>query len=93
MEKKEKDIVLTKGSKYRIKSIESREKPLKTHGTFEGYTAVGRDEAIAIRLDESHKEQKGRMRIIPIHMILAIDVVEAAEEGKKEEEPSSRMFR
>lgn len=91
MEPRKKDFVLTKGSRYRIKSIETREKPLITHGTFEGYTAVGRDEAIAIKLDDSHKEMKDQMRIIPIHMILAIDVLEVAEEGKEREEPS-RMY-
>jgi hypothetical protein len=91
MENKEKDFVLTKGSKYRVKSIESRDKPLVTHGTFEGYTVVGHDEAVLITLDDSHKEMAGRKRIIPTHMIVAIDVVEIAEESKEKDEPS-RMY-
>ncbi len=91
MDGEKKDFVLTKGSKYRMKSLETREKPLLSHGTFEGYTVIGHDEAVVILLDESHKEMAGRRRIIPTHMILAIDVVEAAEEGKKREEPS-RMY-
>lgn len=89
MEEKKKDFVLTKGSKYRVKSIESREKPLKSHGTFEGYTVVGHDESIVLTLDDSHKDQAGRKRIIPIHMIVAIDVVEAVEETKDLDEPGT----
>ncbi len=91
MEAKKKDFVLTKGSKYRVKSIESRDKPLVSHGTFEGYTVIGHDEAVVITLDESHKEMGGRKRVIPTHMIVAIDVVEAAEEGREMDEPS-RMY-
>ena len=89
MEEKKKDFVLTKGSKYRVKSIESREKPLKSHGTFEGYTVVGHDESIVLTLDDSHKDQAGRKRIIPIHMIVAIDVIEAVEETKDLDEPGT----
>lgn len=89
MDEKKKDFVLTKGSKYRVKSIESRDRPLKSHGTFEGYTVIGHDESIVLTLDDSHKDQAGRKRIIPIHMIVAIDVIEAAEDGKSVDEPSS----
>lgn len=91
MDEKKKDFVLTKGSKYRVKSIESRDKPLKSHGTFEGYTVIGHDESIVLTLDESHREQAGRKRIIPTHMIVAIDVVEEAEDKKDLDEPS-RMY-
>lgn len=83
MEEKDK-ISLTKGSKYRIISMEQKEKPMLTHGVFLGYTSVGHDDAVCVELDESHKELAGRVRIIPCAMILAIDIVEAAKEEKKE---------
>lgn len=83
MKERAEAFVLVKGSKYRIVSLETREKPLVTHGTFKGYAAIGHDEGICIELDESHKESAGRIRILPTHMIIAIDVVETAE--KKEE--------
>ena len=89
MDEKKKDFVLTKGSKYRVKSIESRDKPLKSHGVFEGYTVIGHDESIVLTLDDSHKAQSGRKRIIPLQMIVAIDVIEAAEDGTGADEPSS----
>jgi hypothetical protein len=82
MEKEDK-FVLTKESKYRIISVEQREKPLITHGVFKGYTSIGPEDAICIEMDESHKELKGRIRIIPCAMVIAIDVVEAAKEETK----------
>lgn len=90
--KKDKEIVLTKGSKYRVKSLEAKDKPLVTHGTFKGYTAIGSDEGICIELDESYKETAGRIRVIPCHMILSIDVIKAKEEEEKIKERPSAYF-
>jgi hypothetical protein len=83
MEKSDK-IVLTPGSKYRIKSMEHKDKPMLTHGKFKGYTSLGHDDAVCLELDDSHKELAGKIRIIPCSMIMVIDVVEAAEAEKKE---------
>ncbi len=80
-------FVLTKGSKYRVTSAESREKPMVTLGDFKGYTSVGPDEALVMELDESHGELAGKLRIIPLHMVLAIDVIEAVEEKEAAKEP------
>ncbi len=82
-------ITLTKGSRYRIESMETREKPLVTHGEFKGYATIGPDDAVCMQLDESHKELAGRIRLIPCHMIIAIDVIEAVEEEKKPEKPQT----
>jgi hypothetical protein len=85
---------LTIGSKYKIRSLESREKPLVSQGTFKGYTAFGHDEAICLELDESHGEGKGRIRVIPSHMVIAIDVLSAAEDKdvKDKEAEASTYF-
>jgi len=83
--------VLTKGSRYRITSMETRDRPLVTHGIFRGYAAVGPDDALCIELDSSHTDQAGKVRLIPCHMVIAIDVVEQAEE-KKEKEKSGQMY-
>jgi hypothetical protein len=84
-------ILLTKGSKYRIASVETREKPMVTHGIFRGYTAIGSAEGICIEMDESHKESAGRIRIIPTHMVVSIDVIELAKEEEKAK-PSEAMY-
>ena len=85
------EITLTKGSKYRIESLESREKTILTHGEFLGFTMMGNIDGIAMRLDASHSELAGKVRIIPSHMIVSLDVVEAKkaepEEKKKTTEP------
>ena len=80
---------LTKGSRYRIESMETREKPLLTHGIFRGYGTIGPDDAIVMELDESHKDMVGRIRLIPCHMVIAIDVIQAVEEEKKPEKPQT----
>ena len=89
MKENEETFILTKGSKYRVVSLETREKPLVTHGIFKGYAAIGHDEGICLELDESHKESKGRMRIVPTHMILAIDVIESAEKEEERTKPDA----
>lgn len=76
---------LIPGSKYRIRSLESREKPLVTNGTFKNYIMLGDVDAICIELDESHKELAGKTRIIPIHMVISIDILQIAKEKKEEE--------
>lgn len=86
------EIVLTKGSRYRITSMETRDKPLITHGIFRGYAAVGPDDGLCIELDASHSELAGKVRIIPCHMVISIDVVEQAEERKREKEKPGTMY-
>ncbi|MEW5937217.1 MAG: hypothetical protein AB1665_05300 [Candidatus Thermoplasmatota archaeon] len=85
-------VVLTKGSKYRIKSLESKDAPLVSHGTFMGYTLIGHDEGVCMLLDESHKEYSGRYRIIPVHMIISIDVIKAAEQKEAKDSDATAMF-
>lgn len=75
--------MLTPGSKYLVQSIGSRQTPIMTRGRFLGYTSVGSDEAICIELGAEHKDLKGKVRIIPVHMVAVIDVlVEAKPKGK-----------
>lgn len=87
MSPEEEGITLTKGSRYRIESMETREKPLITNGIFKGYATIGPDDAVVMQLDESHTEMAGRIRLIPCHMIIAIDVIHIVEEEKKPEKP------
>ena len=85
-------VVLTKGSRYRVQSVETRDKPMLSHGVFRGYAAVGPDDAMCIELDESHRELAGKIRIIPCHMVLSIDVVEQIEEKKAKADEPKTMY-
>jgi len=92
MPKRDDAIVLTPGSLYKIKSLESRDKPMETTGTFKGYAAVAHDTAIVIELDGSGGEEKGRLRLIPSHMVLSIDVLKAEKEKEEKEAESNAVY-
>ena len=91
-EKKDEGIVLTKDSRYRIKSLESRDNPLISSGKFIGYTAIGHDEGMALELDSTHDKEKGMVRIVPTHTIISIDIIEAVEKEEKKQQGSSTMY-
>ena len=83
--KGEPPVHLTLGSKYHVRSLASREAVLETRGTFRGFVSVGSIDGVAMELDPSHGDLGGKMRVIPSHMVLAIDIVEAV---KDEAEPT-----
>lgn len=85
-------VALTKGSRYRIESMETREKTKVTKGIFRGFAAVGPDDALVIELDDSHQEMKGKLRLIPVHMVLAVDVLEQVKEEVPKTEKPHTMY-
>ncbi|MFQ5919626.1 MAG: hypothetical protein ACE5I4_06225 [Thermoplasmata archaeon] len=92
MGKDEQEIfMMTKGSRYRLTSVASRQAAMRTSGVFKGFATVGTDDAVVMELDENHEEDAGTTRVIPLHMILAIDVLEAVE-PEEEETPRETMF-
>jgi len=85
MNKKE-ELKLTEGSRYKLYSIGGRDNPIETEGVFHGFASIGIDEAgLQIELGESHGSMKGKIRIIPLHAILAIDILDAKEDNDKED--------
>jgi hypothetical protein len=85
-------VVLSIGSKYRIKSLEARDKPLVTSGKFIGYTAIGHDEGMCIELDSTHEDKVGKIRVIPTHAIVSLDIIEAADKEEKKRPDDGTMF-
>ncbi len=92
MPRKDETIVLTPGSLYRIRSLEARDHPMETYGTFKGYAAIAHDTALVVELDRSHGEDAGRTRLIPTHMIIAIDVVKAEKEKEEKEAEGEAVY-
>jgi hypothetical protein len=85
MEKKE-DWKLTEGSRYKIISIGGRDSSLETEGIFKGYATIGIEEAgLVIELTTEHGDDKEKLRIVPLHAILAIDVLDAKENESTED--------
>lgn len=86
-------LQLTPGSKYRIASLESRDKTLITTGIFKGYIMIGEIDALCMEMDETHKELSGKIRIVPAHMILSIDVITVAKQKREKEEEVAKYVR
>ena len=91
-EKDKNAIVLSIGSRYRIKSLEARDKPLVTSGIFIGYTAIGHDEGMCIELDSMHEDKVGKVRVLPTHAIVSIDIIEAVDKEEKKTADAGTMF-
>lgn len=93
---KKPSIVLTAGSKVRVRSASSDEESLISNGVFRGLVSVGGDNSLALELDDSVKEEKGRIRLIPLNALLSLDVLEAAkpeEEKRTDTTASAGYFR
>ena len=78
------EIELTEGSEYKITSLGGRDNALETEGIFKGFMSIGVDEVgVLMELGKKHVNMVGKIRIIPLHVILAIDVLEAKPNVKK----------
>jgi len=81
------DLNLVPESRYRIESLASRDNPMVTEGTFKGLLHVGNGiVAIAIDMDD------GMRRVIPTHMILAIDILSVPEPVEDEEDNDMKSY-
>ena len=77
---------LTEGSVYKITSLGGRDVLLETEGTFKGFINVGVDETgLLIELSPSHGDMAGKIRIVPLHVILLIDILDAKENQNKDD--------
>jgi hypothetical protein len=82
----DKKMELTEGSTYKITSIGARDSIIETEGKFKGFISIGVDETgLLMDLGKIHGKMAGKIRIIPLHVILLIDVVDAKENKKKDE--------
>ena len=78
---------LTEDSVYKVTSLGARDAVLETEGTFKGFISIGVDETgLLMELSESHGDMAGKIRIVPLHVILLIDILESKENQKKDEE-------
>ena len=83
----EKKMELTEGSVYKVTSLGARDVVLETEGIFEGFISIGVDETgLLMKLNKSHGNLAGKIRIVPLHVILLIDVLESKKNEKKDDE-------
>ena len=90
---KKNNLQLTEGSTYKITSLGARDTPVVSSGTFKGYSVVGNMDAICIELDKSHEKLLGKLRIIPTHMIMHIDILKAKEAQVEKKTEESVFYR
>lgn len=84
--KTDQKMELTEGSIYKITSVGARDNVLETEGKFKGFISIGVDETgLLIELSKSHGKLAGKIRIVPLHVILLIDVLDAKENQTKDE--------
>jgi len=82
-------IALTPGSRVRVHSAGPDEQAIISTGAFRGLVSIGGDNALALELESSDREEQGRIRLVPISALLAIDILEAAKaEEEKRSEPA-----
>ena len=85
--KNEPEMKLTPGSEYRIFSLGSRDHMLKSQGVFEGYVSIGIDEVgMILTFNSENDEMSQKKRIIPLHGILAIDILDAKPHDGKDDD-------
>ena len=84
---KENKMELTEGSEYKILSLGARDNMLETEGIFKGFISIGVDETgLLMELNHKHGEMAGKTRIVPLHVLLAIDILKIEENEKKEDD-------
>ena len=85
--RKKAEMEVTIGSEYKIISLGGKDTVLESEGIFEGYATVGMDEiGLLMRLNEKHGDMTGKIRIVPLHVILAIDVLDAKPDDGTEDD-------
>jgi hypothetical protein len=82
-------IVLTPASRVRVRSAGPEDQAIVSEGIFRGLVSIGGDNALAVELSSADREENGRVRLVPLSALLAIDILEAAKvEEEKRAEPS-----
>lgn len=82
-------IALTTGSRVRVRSAGPEDDAIVSTGVFRGLVSIGGDNIMAIELEGADGDEKGRIRLVPIPALLAIDIIEVAKaEEEKRSEPA-----
>lgn len=75
------DFQLTVGSKYLVKSVLTREQVQETEGVFKGISTIGTNDCILMEVAKG--PHQGKLRLIPTHMVVCLDVLEAVAKQDK----------
>lgn len=82
----ENKMELTEGSEYKITSLGGKDILLETQGIFKGFISIGDETGLIIELNVSHGDMVGKTRIVPLHVLLLIDVLNVKENEKDDDD-------
>jgi hypothetical protein len=87
-------LALTPGSRVRVRSAGPDETAIDSTGVFRGLVSIGGDNTLAIELEGGAGDEQGRLRLVPVPAVLAIDILEAAkpEEEKRVDPGASAAY-
>ena len=80
----EEKMELTEGSEYKITSLGGRDALIETQGVFKGFISIGDETGLIMELNASHESMEGKTRIVPLHVLLLIDVLNIKENEKED---------
>jgi hypothetical protein len=82
------------GSHYRVRSLGTQKEPFVSEGEFLGFTSFGMGgQGMRLKLADSHGEDAGRVRVIPLHMIMHVDILsQKSPESKKKDDEHHSVF-
>ena len=80
----EEKMELTEGSEYKITSLGGRDALIETQGVFKGFISIGDETGLIMELNASHGSMEGKTRIVPLHVLLLIDVLNIKENEKED---------
>ena len=89
--KNKRGIQLTEGSRYKVLSVGAKDTLMETEGVFRGYATLGIDE-VGICIEQRARGRKKSLRIIPLHAILAIDVLSEAKRNVEKESKEAEHY-
>ncbi len=80
----EEKMELTEGSEYKITSLGGRDALIETQGVFKGFISIGDETGLIMELNASLGSMEGKTRIVPLHVLLLIDVLNIKENEKED---------
>jgi len=89
---KEIEQMITIGSRYRIISTGTNDEPMTSTGEFRGYAAFANETVLVLKLDATEGQEEGRIRFLPYHAVLCIDVLEMASKEVKEKKEENQVY-
>jgi hypothetical protein len=89
---REKEDLVIIGSHYMVRSQGAEDETLLSTGEFRGFAAFASETALVLKLDGSNGQEEGRIRFLPYHAILSIDVLKMASGQVQDRKEDNQVY-